>query len=192
LKHHSPGTFLEIVMPESHREEIRIMKKMIGYAAVAMVALAFSSNTAAAGEKGNAEEYHHAITLCYQHCADHAKALFNQVSKGALNLEIAEDFMKQIEDDLYHARAYQALALKRCSEAEVKMISEEHLVIRGGQASAATALSTMKNEIEQLNPDLNKIKLLTSVIFDGAERAAQAQLETMKKLHVPEEVSPNP
>jgi hypothetical protein len=166
------------------------MKKILTFAALVILVLASTSAPAAAGVKGNAEEYHYALNLCFQHSADHAKALFNQAEKGELNLEIAKDFVEQIGSDLDHARIYHAMVHKTYSESDSKMISEDHLAILGGQTTAVTALATLKAEMEKAKPDLSTVKTLTTVIFDGAKKAVSAHLDAMKKLGIPEAKSP--
>lgn len=179
-----------IIEIRSHKERMQFMKKILTFAALAILIVASSSNLTASGVRGNAEEYHYALNLCFQHSADNAKALFNQASKGELNLEIAKDFVEQIGSDLDHARVYHAMMHKTYSEADTKMISEEHLAILGGQASAVTAFATLKAEMEKTKPDVSTIKTLSATIFEGAKKAVTAHLDAMKKLGIPEPKSP--
>ena len=166
------------------------MKKIVAIAALAILVFATPSNLTVAGIKGNAEEYHHALNLCYQHTADHAKALFSQVVKGEFNLEIARDYVDKIGSDLDHARVYHAMVHKTYSEADNKTISEDHLVILGGQTTAVTAMASLKAELEKSKPDMAAVKTLATVIFDGATKAVNAHLDAMKKLGIPEATSP--
>ena len=170
---------------------IWIMKKVSSLAAIAALVFFAASSLIAGKANGKAEEYHYALDLCYQHTADHAKALFNQVVNGEFNLEIAKNYADQIGSDLDHARAYHAVIHKTFTESETKATSEEHLIILGGQATAATALVNLKVELTKYKPDVTTIKTLSHVIFDAATKALNAHRDAMKKLGVREAVTPS-
>jgi len=166
------------------------MKKIFTFAALAILVLAYTTSSNAGAVKGKAEEYHHALNLCYQHTADHAKALFDQVSNGELNMDIAKDFVDQIGSDLDHARVYHAMVHKTYAEADIKTIADDHLIILGGQTAAVNALATLKAEMEKAKPDMTTIKTLSATIFDGATKAVNAHSAAMKKLGIPEAKGP--
>jgi hypothetical protein len=159
-------------------------------AVVSVLILFFAFTLTAASLKGKAEEYHHALNLCYQHSADHAKELFDQTSNGEFNLDIAKDFVEQIGKDLEHARIYHAMVHKTYSEADAKMIVNEHTMILKGHTAAAAAFDKLKEEVEKPNPSMETIKALSATIFDGASKAASAHRDAMKKLGVPESKEP--
>lgn len=167
------------------------MKKVFTFTTLAILVLLTTTCLNAGTVKGNAEEYHHALSLCYKHTADHAKALFAQASKGELNMDIAKDFLEQISSDLDHARVYHAMVHKTYSEADTKMIADDHLIILGGQTTAVTALATLKAEMGKATPDIAAVKTLSTAIFDGATKALNAHLDAMKKLGIPEAKSPS-
>jgi polyhydroxyalkanoate synthesis regulator phasin len=170
---------------------MQFMKKLFTFTTFAILVLAYTTFLNAGAMKGKAEEYHHALNLCFQHTADHAKALFDQVSNGELNVEIAKDFLDQIGSDLDHARVYHAMVHKTYSEADIKTITDDHLIILGGQTAAVTALATLKAEMEKAKPDITTIKNLSAVIFNGATKAVNAHVDAMKKLGIPEAKGPS-
>ncbi len=170
---------------------MQFMKKIFTFTTLAILVLAYTTCLTAGTPKGKAEDYHQALTLCFQHSADHAKALFSQISNGDLNTEIAKDYVEQISNDLDHARVYHAMVHKAYSEADIKMITDDHLIILGGQSTAVTALATLKAEFEKAKPDVGTIKTLSTVIFDGATKAMNAHLDAMKKLGIPEAKAPS-
>lgn len=167
------------------------MKKVFTLTTLAILVLAYTTFLNAGTQKGKAEDYHHALSLCFQHSADHAKALFDQISIGELNADIARDYLEQISSDLDHARVYHAMVHKTYSEADVKTIADDHLVILGGQTTAVTALATLKAEMEKAKPDIATLKTLSSVIFDSATKAVKAHADAMKKLGIPEAKGPS-
>ena len=167
------------------------MKKIFVYTTLAVLVLLSTSFLNAGTLKGNAEEYHHALSLCYQHSADHAKALFAQASKGELNMDIAKDFIEQIGSDLDHARIYHAMVHKTYSEADVRLITDDHIIILGGQTTAVNALANLKTELEKAKPDIATVKTLTTALFDGATKALNAHLDAMKKLGIAEAKGPS-
>jgi hypothetical protein len=169
---------------------MQFMKKALTFTTLAILVLTFASSLNAGPVRGKAEEYHHALALCFQHSADHAKALFNQILNGELNADIAKDYVEQISSDLDHARVYHAMVHKTYSEADTKLIADDHLIILGGQTTAVTALATLKAELEKAKPDIAIIKTLSAVIFDGATKAVNAHLDAMKKLGIPEAKGP--
>jgi len=166
------------------------MKKTLLTMTIACAILLSTSIVIAGSVKGNAEEYHYALNLCYQHTADHAKALFAQAQKGEMNIEIAKDFVDQISSDLDHARIYHAMVHKTYSEADSKLIADDHLTILNGQSAASAAIASLKSEIEKSKPDAGAIKTLSATIFNAATKAVNAHLDAMKKLGIPEPQSP--
>ncbi len=166
------------------------MKKIALIAAAAILIFGSASNLTAGGPKGKAEDFHHAMYLCYQHTADHAKALFDQAATGEFNLDIAKDFVSQIGGDLDHARVYHAMVHKTYTEADLKTIEQDHLASLNGQTKAAAALASLKEELEKGKPDTNVIKTLAASMYEGAEKAANAHMDAMKKLGVPEAKGP--
>jgi hypothetical protein len=170
---------------------MQFMKKVFSFTTLAILVLAYTTCLNAGTPKGKAEEYHHALTLCFQHSADHAKALFSQISNGELNAEIAKDYVDQIGSDLDHARVYHAMVHKTYSEADTKTIADDHLIILGGQTTAVTALATLRAELEKSKPDIGAIKTLSTVIFDSATKAVTAHIDAMKKLGIPEAKAPS-
>lgn len=170
---------------------MQFMKKFFTYTTLAILVLAYTTCLNAGTPKGKAEDYHHALSLCFQHTADHAKALFDQVSNGELNADIAKDYLEQISSDLDHARVYHAMVHKTYSEADLKIIVDDHLIILGGQTTAVTALATLKAEMEKVKPEIATLKTLSGVIFDSATKAMNAHLDAMKKLGIPEAKGPS-
>jgi len=166
------------------------MKKTLLTMTIACAILLSTSIVIAGSVKGNAEEYHYALNLCYQHTADHAKALFAQAQKGEMNIEIAKDFVDQISSDLDHARIYHAMVHKTYSEADSKLIADDHLTILNGQSAASAAIASLKSEIEKSKPDAGAIKTLSVTIFNAATKAVNAHLDAMKKLGIPEPQAP--
>ncbi|HTY36164.1 MAG TPA: hypothetical protein VMH23_03585 [Bacteroidota bacterium] len=166
------------------------MKKTLLTMTIACAILLSTSIVIAGSVKGNAEEYHYALNLCYQHTADHAKALFAQAQKGEMNIEIAKDFVDQISSDLDHARIYHAMVHKTYSEADSKLIADDHLTILNGQSAASAAIASLKSEIEKSKPDAGAIKTLSATIFNAATKAVNAHLDAMKKLGIPEPQAP--
>jgi hypothetical protein len=166
------------------------MKKVLVISTLAMLMLLIASALVAGPVKGNAEEYHQALSLCYQHTADHAKALFTQSSNGALNMDLARSFLSQISDDLDHARVYHAMVHKSYSESDTKLIADDHVIILTGQSAAVTAVASLNAEFEKSTPDFNTVKKLSAVVFDGANKALKAHLDAMKKLGIPEAQAP--
>jgi len=187
----NPVSFLQRWISKFIIERIQFMRKVFTVAALAILVLVYTTCLNAGTPKGKAEEYHHALSLCFQHSADHAKALFNQISTGELNADIAKDYLEQIGSDLDHARIYHAMVHKTYSEADIKTIANDHLIILGGQATAVTALATVKTELDKQKPDITFIKTLSTVIFDGATKALIAHLDAMKKLGIPEPKGPS-
>ena len=167
------------------------MKKIFAYTTLAVLVVLSTTCLTAGTVKGNAEEYHHALSLCYQHTADHAKALFAQASKGELNMDITKDFVEQISSNLDHARVYHAMVHKTYSEADTRTIADDHVIILGGQNAAVTALAALKSELEKTKPDMAIVKTASSAIFDGASKALNAHLDAMKKLGIPEAQGPS-
>ena len=100
------------------------MKKIFVSSTLAIRVIAYTTCLCAGTPKGKPTEYHHALNLCFQHTADHAKALFNQVSSGELNVEIAGDFLDQIGSDLDRARVCHAMVHKTYTEADIKTIAD--------------------------------------------------------------------
>ena len=172
-------------------ERIQFMKKIFTFTVFAILVLAYTTCLNAGVIKGKAEEYHHALNLCYQHTADHAKALFDQVSNGDLNMDIAKDFLDQISSDLDHARVYHAMVHKSYSEGDIRTIADDHVLILGGQTAAVTALNTLKAEMEKAKPDVATVKTLSAAIYDGAIKAVNAHSAAMKKLGIPEAKGPS-
>jgi hypothetical protein len=170
---------------------MQFMKKMFAFTALAILVLAQTTCLNAETPKGRAEDYHHALNLCFQHVADHAKALYTQISNGELNPEIARDYLDQIGGDLDHARIYHAMVHKTYSDADVKTIADDHLIILGGQATAVTALATLRAEMDKAKPDIATIKTLSTVIFDSATKAVNAHRDAMKQLGIPEAKGPS-
>jgi len=166
------------------------MKKTLLTMTIACAILLSTSIVIAGSVKGNAEEYHYALNLCFQHTADHAKALFAQAQKGEMNIEIAKDFVDQISSDLDHARIYHAMVHKTYSEADSKLIADDHLTILNGQSAASAAIASLKSEIEKSKPDAGAIKTLSATIFNAATKAVNAHLDAMKKLGIPEPQAP--
>ena len=167
------------------------MRKILTLASAAILVCALVGTTNAQQVKGKAEDFHHALQLCYQHSADHARALFDQISNGELNMRIVKDYVEQIGNDLDHARTYHSFVHKSYSEADSKMIADEHQVVLNGNIAAATAFAALKTEIEKPKPDLATIKTLTTAVYDGSSKAAAAHREVMKKLGISEPKNPD-
>jgi hypothetical protein len=134
------------------------MRKILALASAAILVCALVGTSNAQQVQGKAEDFHHALQLCYQHSADHAQALFDQMSNGELNIRIVKDYVEQIGNNLDHARTYHSFVHKSYSEADSKMIADEHQVVLNGNIAAATAFAALKTEIEKPNPDLATIK----------------------------------
>ena len=166
------------------------MKKCLSVIAVTFLVLSFTCALKAGGRTGKAEEYHHALDLCFRHVADHAMALFDQVSSGEINKDITDDFLEQMIKDLDRARVYNVTTYSCCSEVEAKTISDDRLAILGGHATAVSAIRTLSDELQKQNPDFQAIKTLTTVILDGVNKAAVAHRDAMKKLGIAETKGP--
>lgn len=166
------------------------MRKILTIASAAILICAFVGSSNAQQVKGKAEDFHHALQLCLQHSADHAQALFDQISNGELNMRIVKDYVDQIGNDLDHARTYHSFVHKSYSEEDSKLIADEHLVVLTGNGAAATAFAALKTEIEKPKPDLATMKTLTIAIYDGSSKAAAAHREVMKKLGISELKNP--
>ena len=167
------------------------MRKILALALATLLVCAFAGTANARLVKGKAEDFHHALQLCYQHSADHAQALFDQIMNGELNMRIVKDYVEQIGNDLDHARTYHSFVHKSYSEEDSKMIAAEHLVVLNGNNAAATAFAALKTEIEKPKPDLATIKTLTTAVYDGSSKAAAAHREVMKKLGIPDAKNPD-
>lgn len=161
------------------------MKRFLTVISLTILPLLCTIPLNAGGTKGKEADYHHALTLCFQHSADHAKALFDQVSNGEFNLDLAADYLDQIAKDLDRARIYNVTMRTSFSDADAKTIADDQREILGGHATAMTALKTLMAEIYKPKPDLQVIKTLAAVLFTGANRAADAHLSAMKKLGIP-------
>lgn len=166
------------------------MKKCLSVITMAFLVLSSTCSLTAGGPNGKAEEYHHALDLCFRHVADHAKALFDLVSSGEINKDIADDYLGQMGRDLDRARVYNVTTYSCCSEVEAKEISDDRLVILGGHATAVSAMRTLSDELQKADPDLQTIKTLTTVILDGVNKAAVAHRDAMKKLGIAETKGP--
>ena len=167
------------------------MRKILAIALATLLVCAFVGTANARLVKGKAEDFHHALQLCFQHSADHAQALFDQISNGELNMRIVKDYVEQIGNDLDHARTYHSFVHKSYSEADSKMIADEHQVVLNGNNAAATAFAALKTEIEKPKPDLATMKTLTTAVYDGSSKAAAAHREAMKKLGIPDAKNPD-
>ena len=167
------------------------MRKILTIASAAILVCAFVGSSNAQQVKGKAEDFHHALQLCYQHSADYAQALFDQVSTGELNMRIVKDYVEQIGNDLDHARTYHSFVHKSYSEADSKMIADEHQVVLNENNAAATAFAALKTEIEKPKPDLATVKTLTIAVYDGSIKAAAAHREVMKKLGIADSKNPD-
>jgi hypothetical protein len=172
--------------PHPNMEQENIMKKCMSVITMAFLVLSFTCSLKAGGPNGKGEEYHHALDLCFRHIADHAIALFDQVSSGEINRDITDDFLEQMTRDLDRARVYNVTTYSCCSEVEAKAVSDDRLAILGGHATAVSAIRTLSDELQKQNPDLQTIKTLTTVILDGVNKAAVAHRDAMKKLGIAE------
>jgi hypothetical protein len=166
------------------------MRKILTLASAAILICAFAGSSNAQQVKGKAEDFHHALQLCYQHSADHAQALYDQISNGELNMRIVRDYVDQIGNDLDHARTYHSFVHKTYSEADSKMIADEHLVVLNGNNAAATAFASLKTELEKPKPELATVKTLTIAVYEGSSKAAAAHRDAMKKLGIPDSKIP--
>ena len=166
------------------------MKKGISVIAITFMVLSSTCDLNAGGPNAKAVEYHHALDLCFRHVADHAIALFDQVSSGEINREITDDFVEQMVRDLDRARVYNVTTYSSCSEIEAKMTSDDRRAILGGHATAVSAIRTLSEELQKQGPDLQVIKTLTAVIIEGVNRAADAHRDAMKKLGIAETKGP--
>jgi hypothetical protein len=122
--------------------------------------------------------------------ADHASAIFDQVSSGEINRDITDDFLGQMSRDLDRVRVYNLTMYLGCSEVEVKSIADDRLAILGGHATAVSAIRGLSDELQKPNPDRQTIKTLTTVILDGISKAAVAHRDAMKKLGIAETRAP--
>jgi hypothetical protein len=161
------------------------MKRILTVISLTIATLLFTVSLNAGGTKGKEVDYHHALSLCFQHSADHAKALFDQVSIGEFNLDLAADYLDQIAKDLERARIYNVTMRTSYSDTQAKAIEDDQREILGGHATAMTALKTLMAEIYKPKPDLQVVKISAAVLFTGASRAADAHLSAMKKLGIP-------
>jgi hypothetical protein len=161
------------------------MKRFLSVLSFTILSLLFTISLNAGGVKGKEVDYHHALSLCFQHSADHDKALFDQVSFGEFNLDLASDYLDQIAKDLERARIYNVTMRTSYSDADAKAIADDQREILGGHATAMAALKTLMAEIYKPKPDLQVIKTSSAILFAGATRAADAHLSAMKKLSIP-------
>jgi hypothetical protein len=161
------------------------MKRCLTVISLTILHLLCTVSLNAGGTKGKEVDYHHALILCFQHSADHAKALFDQVSIGEFNLDLAADYLDQIARDLERARIYNVTMRTSYSDAEAKAIADDQREILGGHATAMTALKTLMAEVYKPKPDLQVIKTLAAILFTGANRAVVAHLSAMRKLGIP-------
>jgi hypothetical protein len=106
-------------------------------------------------------------------------------------MEIVDDYLGQIGRDLDRARVYNLTMYVGYSDADMKLIAEDRRAVLGGHTTAASALTSLINEIHKPKPDFQTIKTLTTVIFDGATRAAAAHREVMRKLGIPQTKTPS-
>lgn len=166
------------------------MKRFLSVMTFAFLVLSFPHSLSAGGPNGKGEEYHLALDLCFRHIADHAKAMFDLASNGEINKEIADDFLGQMSRDLDRARVYNVTTYSCCSEVETKEISADRAEILGGHATAVSAIRTLSDELQKQNPDLQAVKMLTTVILDGVNKAAAAHRDAMKKLGIAEMKGP--